>query len=61
MTKVKLGIIGAGFNGQIAFIQNFYKNKKCQIYGLAEARQNFREKVAKKFKIKKLTVLLIRT
>ena len=47
MTKVKLGIIGAGFNGQIAFIQNFYKNKKCQIYGLAEARQKLREKVAK--------------
>ena len=53
MTKVKLGIIGAGFNGQIAFIQNFYKNKKCLIYGLAEARQKLRKKVAKKFKIKK--------
>ena len=54
MKKIKIGIVGAGFNGQISFIQNFYKNKKCEILGLAEARDKLRNKVGKKFKIKKL-------
>ena len=54
MKKIKIGIVGAGFNGQISFIQNFYKNKKCEILGLAEARDKLRIKVGKKFKIKKL-------
>ena len=54
MKKIKIGIVGAGFNGQISFIQNFHKNKKCEILGLAEARDKLRIKVGKKFKIKKL-------
>ncbi len=52
MSKVKIGIIGAGFNGQIGFIENFFKNKDCQIFGLAEARENLRKKVINKYKIK---------
>ena len=51
MTKINIGIIGSGFNGQIAFIENLYKNKKCKINGLAEARPILRKKVAKKYKI----------
>ena len=54
MEKIKIGIVGAGFNGQISFIQNFFKNKRCEIFGLAEARNKLRKKVGKKFKIKKL-------
>ena len=48
MTKINIGIIGSGFNGQIAFIENLYKNKKCKIKGLAETRPNLRKKIAKK-------------
>ena len=53
MGRVRLAIIGAGFNGQIAFIQNFFKNKKCIITGLVEKRDKLRRQVSKKFKIKK--------
>jgi predicted dehydrogenase len=51
MKKINIGIVGGGFNGQIGFIENFYKNKKCKIFGLAEARPILRKKVAKKYKI----------
>ena len=53
MSRVRLAIIGAGFNGQIAFIENFFKNKNCVITGLAEKRDKLRYQVARKFKIKK--------
>ena len=53
MKKISLAVIGGGFNGQIGFIENFYKNKKCKIACLVEARKNLRIKVAKKFNIKK--------
>lgn len=52
MKKIRLGIVGGGFNGQIGFIQNFNKNKKCKIFGLAEARDSLRKKLVKKYKIK---------
>jgi len=51
MSKIRIGIVGGGFNGQIGFIQNFDKNKYCKIYGLAEARTKLRKKLIKKFKI----------
>jgi len=51
MSKVNIGIVGSGFNGQIGFIENLYKNKKCKIKGLVEARPTLRKKVAKKYKI----------
>ena len=54
MKKISLAVIGGGFNGQIGFIENFYKNKKCKIACLVEARKNLRIKVAKKFNIKNL-------
>ena len=53
MYKINIGMIGGGFNGQIGFIENFYKNKKCKILGLVEARKILRKKIAKKYKIKK--------
>ena len=45
MNKIKLGFVGCGFNGQIGFIQNFYKNKSCKISGIAEARIKLLKKV----------------
>ena len=52
MSKIRLGFVGCGFNGQIAFIQNFNKNKNCELTGLAEARGKLLKKVSKKYKIK---------
>ena len=52
MKKIRLAFVGSGFNGQIGFIQNFHKNKNCQIAGLAEARPKLLEEVSKKFRIK---------
>ena len=52
MKKIRLAFVGSGFNGQIGFIQNFHKNKNCEIAGLAEARPKLLEKVSKKFGIK---------
>ncbi len=51
MKKVKLGFVGAGFNGQLAFLENFSKNKNCKILGLAEHRVALRKKVCKKYNI----------
>ena len=51
MKKVKLGFVGAGFNGQIGFLENFSKNKNCTIFGLAEYRKKLRSKVSKKYNI----------
>ena len=52
MNKIRLGFVGCGFNGQIGFIQNFYKNKNCQISGIAEARTQLLKKVSSKYKVK---------
>ena len=51
MKKIRLAIIGAGYNGQIAFIQNFFNNKKCILLGIVEARNLLRNIVAKKYNI----------
>ena len=51
MKKIKLGFVGAGFNGQIGFLENFSKNKNCIIWGLAEYRPELRKKVCKKYNI----------
>lgn len=51
MKKIKLGFIGAGFNGQIGFIENFSKNKNCKIFGVAEFRKKLRDKVCKRYKV----------
>ncbi len=51
MKKIRLAIIGAGFNGQISFIQNFFNNRKCILLGIVEARNSLRNLVAKKYNI----------
>ena len=52
MNKVRLGFVGCGFNGQIGFIENFYKNKNCKVSGIAEARNKLLKKVSAKYKVK---------
>jgi len=52
MNRIKLGFVGCGFNGQIGFIQNFYKNKNCKISGIAEARTKLLKKVSTKYKVR---------
>lgn len=49
--KIKIGIIGAGFMGQVAHLDNFIKNSNCEIVALAEPREKLREQVCQKYHI----------
>ena len=51
MKKIKIGFVGAGFNGQLIHISNYYKIKNCELIAITEQRQ-YRNLVAKKYKIK---------
>ncbi len=48
---LKIGIVGAGFFGQIAHIANYAQLESCHIVGLAQLRSDVREQVARKFSI----------
>jgi predicted dehydrogenase len=48
---LKLGIVGAGFFGQVAHIANYAQLDSCQIVALAQLRSDVREQVARKFSI----------
>jgi predicted dehydrogenase len=48
---VNLGIVGAGFIGQVAHLANYSAIKDCRIVALAELRPELRRRVAKKFDI----------
>ena len=50
---VKLGIIGAGFVGQVAHIMNYVEVTNCQIVALAEYRPILRRKLAERYGIPK--------
>ncbi len=52
MKKIKIGFVGAGFNGQLIHISNYYKIKNCELIAIAEPRPILRNLVAKKYKIK---------
>jgi predicted dehydrogenase len=52
MNKIKIAFVGAGFNGQLIHISNYYKIKKCELIAIAEPRPILRNLVAKKYKIK---------
>jgi len=49
--KLKIGIVGAGFMGQLAHIVNYAENENCEIVALAEYRSDLRQKVANRFGI----------
>ena len=53
MRKIKLGFVGAGFNGQIGHLDSFKKIKNCDFVALAEDRDKLRNLVKKKYKFKK--------
>ena len=54
MKKIKLGFVGAGFNGQIGHLDSFKKIKNCDFVALAEDRDKLRNLVKKKYKFKKV-------
>ena len=60
MKKIKLGFVGAGFNGQIGHLDSFKKVKNCDFVALAEDRDMLRNLVQKKYKFKKLTMNLLK-
>ena len=53
MKKIKLGFVGAGFNGQIGHLESFSKIKNCEFVALAEDRDKLRSLIKKKYKFKK--------
>lgn len=53
MKKIKLGFVGAGFNGQIGHLKSFSKIKNCEFVALAEDRDKLRSLIKKKYKFKK--------
>ena len=48
MKKIKLGFVGAGFNGQIGHLESFSKIKNCEFVALAEDRDKLRSLIKKK-------------
>ena len=50
-TPIKVGIVGAGFVGQLIHIPNYAINKDCSIVALAAGRPELRAKVAQRFGI----------
>jgi predicted dehydrogenase len=48
---LKLGIVGAGFFGQVAHLANFAQLNSCRIVALASLRSDLREQVARKYSI----------
>src|SRR3990167_8399984 len=53
MTKLNIGMIGAGFIGQLAHLMNFVEVAKCNIQALAEYKPELRTKVAARYGIPK--------
>src|SRR5262245_43429965 len=49
--KLNIGMIGAGFIGQLAHLMNYIEIPGCQILGLAEFRPELRRKVAERYGI----------
>ena len=50
--KIKIGIIGTGFIGQIAHLQNYLQIETCEVLAIAEPRRKLRDLVSKKYNIK---------
>lgn len=53
MTKLNIGMIGAGFIGQLAHLMNFVEIPDCKVYALAEFKPELRQKVAARYDIPK--------
>lgn len=48
---VKLGMVGAGFMGQIAHLDNYAQIEECSVVALAEVRPELRRQVASRYDI----------
>ena len=48
MKKIKIAMVGVGFNGQLGHLINFAKIKQCKVVAIAEAREKLRKKSWKK-------------
>lgn len=53
MTKLNIGMIGAGFIGQLAHFTNFVEVPNCNLLALAEYKPELRRKVAARYGIPK--------
>jgi predicted dehydrogenase len=51
--RLNIGMIGAGFIGQLAHLMNYVEIKRCNVLGLAEFRPGLRAKVAARYEIPK--------
>ncbi len=49
--KLKLGMVGAGFIGQLAHLMNYVEVESCEVVALAELRPELRRKVAERYSI----------
>ena len=52
MKKIKIGFVGAGFNGQLIHIANYHRLNSCILSAIAEPRKKIRNLVAKRYGIK---------
>lgn len=53
MTKLNIGMVGAGFIGQLAHLMNFTEISGCKVLALSELKPELRCKVASRFGIPK--------
>lgn len=53
MTKLNIGMIGAGFIGQLAHLMNFIEVPNCKVQAVAEYKPELRKKVAARYDIPK--------
>lgn len=49
--KLQIGMVGAGFIGQLAHLMNYVEIQRCNVLGLAEFRPGLRSKVAARYSI----------
>lgn len=54
MGKVKMGIIGCGYMGQLAHIANYAQIKECDLVAVADRRSELAHKVAQRYGIRKV-------
>jgi|SRR5882672_3647364 len=51
--QLRIGMVGAGFIGQIAHLMNFVEARRCRVVALAEMRPELRRRVAARYSIER--------
>jgi len=49
MPDTRIGLVGAGFMGQLAHLSNYHRVDECEVAALAEPRENLAEAVAGRY------------